>query len=197
MADVYTKDPVPAGLENAEFVLRPIAAADAEKDHAAVMESRAYLRLWEQSAWPEDDFTVDADRDDLTGLAARHAGGRAFTFTVLSTDGEQCLGCVYLFPPGATFLARAAVTALGADRWEDLDIVAYFWTRRAQMESGMDARLLSSLRTWFAHEWAVGRVVFVTSEPFTQQVDLFRTAGLEPRFELVEPGKPAAYLAFG
>ncbi|MET3565043.1 hypothetical protein ABIC47_000514 [Leifsonia sp. 563] len=132
MADVYTKGPVPAGLENAEFVLRPIAAADAEKDHAAVMESRAYLRLWEQSAWPEDDFTVDADRDDLAGLAARHADGRAFTFTVLSADGEQCLGCVYIFPPGATFLARAAVTALGTDRWEDLDIVAYLATRSAE-----------------------------------------------------------------
>ena len=54
--------PVPHGMRTEDFVLRPILASDAERDHAAVMETRVELRLWEQTAWPEDDFTVEANR---------------------------------------------------------------------------------------------------------------------------------------
>lgn len=197
MAVMYSRGPVPAGLSAAEFVLRPIVAADAEPDHAAVMESREHLRLWEQSAWPEDDFRVEADRQDLAGLEERHADGRAFTYTVLTPDGSACLGCVYVFPPGATFLARSTVTALGVQDWADVDVVAYFWTRPAQMQNGMDARLLAALRAWFAGERAVQHAAFVAITLFTQRVELFRGAGLHPEFELVEPDKPARYLVFG
>lgn len=197
MTAVYSKGPVPIQLRTAEFVLRPITEEDAERDHAAVMESRDYLRLWEQSSWPDDDFTVEADREDLAGLEARHAEGRAFTFTVLDPDGDECLGCVYVFPPGATFLAKSTVTPLGPERWADLDVVAYFWVRRSRMGTGMDERLLDALRNWFAQEWAVHSFVFVTNEQFVQQVELLRGAGLRLRFELREPGKAGTFLAFG
>ncbi|MDF2510059.1 MAG: hypothetical protein K0Q52_3918, partial [Microbacterium sp.] len=52
MSLVDPEAPVPAGLRTSEFVLRPITADDAERDHAAVMETRDDLRLWEQSTWP-------------------------------------------------------------------------------------------------------------------------------------------------
>jgi RimJ/RimL family protein N-acetyltransferase len=89
-------EPVPAELRTDEFVLRPIRATDAELDYRAVMETREYLRLWEQSTWPADDFTVDANREDLVGLEERHDAHRAFTYTVLDPDGVECLGCVYV-----------------------------------------------------------------------------------------------------
>jgi hypothetical protein len=187
---------VPEGLRTAEFVLRPIAAADAEKDHAALMETRDDLRVWEQSTWPEDDFTVEANREDLAQLEERHADRRAFTYTVLAPGGGDCFGCVYLFPNGASFLARSAITAVGADRWDDVELAVYFWARRTQMKRGLDERLLAALRTWLATDWKVGRAVFVTNEQFTHQVDLIRRTGLSLKFELVEPGKPGRYLAF-
>jgi hypothetical protein len=193
----YTRGPVPAGLRSAEFVLRPIVAGDAEEDHAALMETREDLRLWEQSTWPEDDFTVEANRKDLVGLETRHADGRAFTYTVLSTHGIECLGCVYVFPPGASFLAKSTVTPVGDDEWADVDVVVYFWARRTQMENGVDERLLAALRVWFAEEWKVDRAVFVTNEQFTQQVDLIHRTDLSLKFELVEPAKPGKYLVFG
>ncbi|HWU57775.1 MAG TPA: N-acetyltransferase, partial [Microbacteriaceae bacterium] len=82
---------VPAELRTDAFVLRPIVADDAELDFAALMETREYLRLWEQSSWPEDDFTVEANRADLVGLEERHAAHRAFTYTVLDPNGTQSL----------------------------------------------------------------------------------------------------------
>ncbi|MFE4467665.1 N-acetyltransferase [Leifsonia sp. NPDC056824] len=187
---------IPSGLRTAELTLRPITADDAPDDHAALMETRDDLRLWEQSSWPADDFTVAANREDLAGLERRHREHKAFTYTVRDPGDSECLGCVYVFDTRATFLAESTVTALGDAAWEDVEAVVFFWVRRSRMADGLDARLLAALRAWFAEEWAVERTVFVASEPFAQQVGLLEGAGLVRRFEYVEPGKPGRFLAY-
>jgi hypothetical protein len=132
----------------------------------------------------EDGFTVGENRKDLLECEERHLAGRAFTYTVLSPDGADCLGCVYVFPTRATFLARAAVTPVGGEEWADVEAVVFFWARLPLMESGMDERLLAALRAWFTREWKLTRTLYATSEPFMQQVDLLSRAGLEVKFEL-------------
>lgn len=199
-AEMTFADPdvaVPAGLRTEEFFLRPIAASDAAIDHAAVMETREELRLWEQSTWPADDFTVEANREDLEGLERRHVEHHAFTYTVLSPDGDKCLGCVYIFPTTAAFLAKSTVTPVGREVWDDVDAVVYFWARRSMMQAGMDGRLLTALRRWFDTEWAFERIVYVTNEQFEQQVSLLSSTDLTLQFELREPGKAGKYLVFG
>ncbi|MFJ8896402.1 GNAT family N-acetyltransferase [Leifsonia sp. NPDC102414] len=196
-SDAHVTGRVPAGLTTTEFVLRPIVAGDAANDHAALMETRDELRLWEQSSWPEDDFTVEANRDDLAGLEARHNDRRALTYTVLDPAGRECLGCVYVFPTGASFLTKATVTPVGDDAWVEVDLVVYFWVRRSRMATAMDDRLLAALRAWFADEWDAEKVIFVVSELFAQQVELIRRTDLALRFELVEPQKPGRFLVFG
>lgn len=188
---------IPDELQTTEFVLRPIRADDAALDHAAVMDTRECLRLWEQSTWPEDDFTVEANRVDLVDLEERHAERRAYTYTVLKPDETECWGCVYVFPPEATFLAKSAVTPLGDRNWGEVDAVVYFWVRRPRMETGMDERLLAELRAWFTNEWKLPGTVYVTNEQFAQQVELIGRTDLKLEFELVEPGKPGRYLVFG
>ncbi|MGI8879162.1 MAG: GNAT family N-acetyltransferase [Jatrophihabitans sp.] len=192
-----SSEPVPPELKTEEFALRPIVADDTEMDYAAVMETREYLRLWQQSTWPEDDFTVEANRVDLIDLEQRHAAHRAFTYTVLDPDGTRCLGCVYVFPTTATFLAKSTVTPVGDDEWADVDAVIFFWARLSQMAMGMDERLLAALRAWFKEEWKLERTVYVTSEQFTQQVDLMDRTDLKLKFELLEPGAPRKRLVYG
>jgi len=190
-------EPVPAELRTDEFALRPIVADDAELDYAAAMETRESLRLWQQSGWPEDDFTVAANRKDLVNLEQRHSEHRAFTYTVLSPDGTRCLGCVYVLPISATFLVKSTVTPVGDDRWADVDAVIFFWARRSELATGLDERLLAALRTWFNGEWRLERAVYVTNEQFGQQVNLLERTDLSLKFELLEPGKPGKYLLFG
>ncbi|MFI5615155.1 hypothetical protein [Amycolatopsis sp. NPDC051903] len=190
-------EPVPAELTTEGFSLRPIVAEDTELDYAAVMETREHLRLWRQTAWPEDDFTVEANRKDVVDLEQRHAAHRAFTYTVLDPAGTRCLGCVYVFPTSATFLANCTVIPVGDDEWADVDAVIFFWARLSQVESGMDERLLAALRAWFKDGWKLDKTVYVTSEQFTQQVDLLHRSDLDLKFELLEPGKPRKRLAFG
>jgi hypothetical protein len=190
-------EPVPAELRTGEFYLRPIVAGDAELDHAALMETREHLRLWQQSTWPEDDFTVEANRKDLVDLEERHAAHRAYTYTVLDPSGAECLGCVYIFPTTATFLTKSTVTAVGDDEWGNVDAVIFFWARLSRMESGMDGRLLAALREWFAGEWQLERTVYVTNERFEQQRKLIEGTDLHLKFELAEPGKDGKYLVYG
>ena len=195
--------PVPTGLRTAEFVLRPIVADDAAMDYAAVMDTREDLRLWRQSTWPEDDFTLEANRADLVDLVdlvdleERHAADRAYTYTVLDPAGTTCVGCVYVFPTSATFLAKSTVSALGEDEWADIDAVVFFWARLARVAAGMDERLLAALRAWFADEWRLDNTVYATSERYTQQVDLLQRTDLQLMFEVREPDQSGKRLVFG
>jgi hypothetical protein len=68
---------------------------------------------------------LEANRADLRDLERRHAAHRAFTYTVLDPEWVECLGCVYVFPTTATFLAKSAVTAVGGDVWADVDAVLF------------------------------------------------------------------------
>jgi hypothetical protein len=65
------------------------------------------------------------------------------------------------------------------------------------MARGMDERLLAALRAWFRDEWKLEKTVYVTSEQFTQQVELLDRTDLNLKFELLEPGKPRKRLVFG
>jgi hypothetical protein len=140
---------------------------------------------------------VEANRKDLVDLEQRHRERRAFTYTVLDPDGTECLGCVYVFPTSATFLARSAVTPVGNGQWEDVEAVVFFWVRLSRMRTGMDEDLLAALGAWFSEEWQLKRVVYVTNEQFEHQVELIDRTDLTLKFELIEPGKPGKYLAFG
>jgi hypothetical protein len=188
----------PTRLTTEEFVLRPITAADAALDHAAVMESRTSLRLWEQTGWPEDDFTVDDNRNDLERMERRHSAREAFGYTMLSPNESACLGCVYVVPHDARFLAAADVTAVrDAVAWDQIDAAVYFWVRTSRIADGLDGLLLVHLRSWFADDWGFHAVVIVTSELFTEQVQLIESTDLELRFHFVERNKPGRYLAYG
>ncbi len=186
----------PVRLEADEFVLRPLMASDAALDHAAVMESREQLRLWEQSTWPEDDFTVAANREDLERHERLHAEGRAFTYTMMDPAESECLGCVYLFPTDAPFIARSTVEPVGDSVWEAYDAAVFFWVRTSRLAEGLDGELLAVLRTWLEAEWELGPHLVVTNEQLRQQVELIDATDLELRFRYSEPDKPGRFLAF-
>lgn len=187
---------VPERLETEEFVLRPIRETDAALDFDAVMESRDFLRVWEQTSWPEDDFTVEANREDMVLLERRHTSRGAFTFTVMNPEETECLGCVYLIAHNAKMFQTAEITQIGRLTWEGVDTTVYFWVRKSRLAGGMDARLLSALRSWFESEWPLDNVVFVTADEFRQQVGVIEEAGLTPQFKIQEQGKAGTYTAY-
>lgn len=187
---------VPGELRTDEFLLRPIRASDAELDYEAVMESKVFLRLWEQSGWPEDDFTVDANREDLIKLERRHADGESFTYTVMNPTETRCLGCVYIFPTASRLFSRARISAIGGDRWSEYEAAVYFWIRKSRLTDMLDRRLLEALGPWLEHEWHIERHLIVTNEQFEQQVSMIESTDLELRFQLEVPNESGKSLAY-
>ena len=184
-------------LETQDFVLRPITLADAERDYAAVLESRAHLRTREQSTWPADDFTVAESRKDLEKLERWNAEHAAFTYTLLDPTETLCLGCVYIFPTNASTFQKAQITAVDGGRFDEHEAAVYFWVRKSQLDLHKDEALLEALRTWLDSDRDLGGRVFVTNEQFEQQVRMLEASGLRLRFVIREEGKPGAYLAYG
>jgi hypothetical protein len=186
----------PTGLTTRDFLLRPIRASDAKLDYDAVMESSEFLRAWEQSTWPEDDFTVEANREDLVKAERRHANGEAFTYTMMNLEQTECLGCVYVLPPDAKMFAGAQVAAMGADQWPDCDATVFFWVRKSRLPEGLDSSLLDSLLTWLEQEWTFHAPLIVTNEQVDQQVAMIEGTELRRRFEVKVPDDPGKYLAY-
>ena len=185
--------PAPHGFTTEHFLIRPVVEADAALDHAAVMSSKEFLRIWEQATWPEDDFTVEPNREDLVKMQTRHHEGYAFGYTVMNLDETECLGCVYVMPPDAKMFAGAETDE--AAEWDACDGTVYFWVRTALLDD-VDRALLSELRRWFETEWSLSNVTFNTNEALLQQVALYERSGLTLRYALTVPGEPARHLGY-
>lgn len=187
----------PVGFRTEHLIVRPIELDDVALDYEAVMSSRQSLRIWEQSTWPEDDFTVEDNRADLVKMVERHADGYAFGYTVMPPDESQCLGCIYVFATDANWLEGADVTSLvDAAHWSDVDAVVSFWVRESRVVDGLDRELVEQMRMWFSDAWNLERAVFLTAEGFAQQVAMLDASGLERCFRLVladDAGTNVAY----
>jgi hypothetical protein len=188
---------VPEELRTDEFLLRPIRATDAQLDYEAVMESKEFLRLWEQTTWPEDDFTVAGNRADLEDLEQRRHDGTSFTYTVMNLDETQCLGCVYIVPTDSRQFSKTEITAIDGGSWSVYQIAVYFWIRKSRLADGLDHRLLTSFGPWFEREWQVVRYLVVTSEQYEYQVSLVENTGLSRLFRLKTPNENGHSIAFG
>lgn len=187
---------IPEGLVTDEFLIRPLRATDVELDYAAVMESREFLRKWEQSTWPADDFTIAGNLKDLQRHEGEHIKRESFTFTVMNPTETECLGCIYIVPRTARWLSQAETTSVGGTDWANYEAIVLFWIRQSRLAEGMDRRLLDALRPWLAQEWTFDGFLFQTNEQFEQQVAMFEAAGLQLHFELKLPkhsGKERAY----
>ena len=187
---------IPEGLVTDEFLIRPLLSTDVELDYAAVMESREFLRKWEQSTWPADDFTLAGNLEDLQRHEREHINRESFTFTVMNPTETECLGCIYIFPLTARWLSQAETTPIGDTDWANYEAVVLFWIRQSRLAEAMDRQLLDILRPWLAQEWTFDGHLFFTNEQFEQQVAMFEEANLQLQIEVKLPKQAGKYRAY-
>ena len=89
---------VPTGLDGPGFRLEPLGPIHNERDHDAWMSSIDHIRStpgWAGSTWPRP-LTLVENLRDLKAHARDFARREGFTYSVL--EGEQVIGCVYIYP---------------------------------------------------------------------------------------------------
>ena len=190
------KATIPDGFVTHEFLIRPLSETDVELDYAAVMESKEYLRKWEQANWPSDDFTLADNLKDLQRHEREHINRESFTFTVMNPAETECLGCIYIFPLTARWLSKAEATPKGETAWSDYEAVISFWIRQSRLAEGMERRLLDVLCPWFEQEWTFDDLLYFTNEAVGQQAAMFERAGLKLQFEVELPKQSAKSLTY-
>ena len=172
--------PVPALLRTDEFVLRPLTTAHVNLDYAALMVSTEMLRLWSGTSWPTDDFTLEENWEDLAMHDREHQERVAFTYTVLTPDETECLGCVYITPlTNSVALNPKVLTDIAPDT-----AVVGFWVKQPRLADHLDERLLAVLRDWLAREWLFSAVYFSARDVNKQQVQLLEAAGMKKQYTI-------------
>ena len=125
---VYTAD---------AFLLEKLTVAHAQKDYEAVMESRLDLREQFDGAWPEDDFTLAQNIEDIQEHEHLFEQRVSFTYSVMSLDKKRVLGCIYINPSDTT----------------RHDAQVHAWIRSSEKGSGLEEKLTIAVNEWLTTTW--------------------------------------------
>ena len=175
--------PAPSSWHTDRLLLRPLRTTDVEMDYDAVMTSAEQLRMWSDSTWPADDFTLAGNLADLQRHQDEHEQGVAYTYTVLTPGGDRCLGCAY-FTALRPQLHAACIGATAS-------VAVRFWVRTAEIAEDMDRRLLTALRDWLRREWFFDCIVYPLNPFNTRQAALLEEAGCVLRLAYIRTdGQP-------
>lgn len=185
MGDFLSYIHIPEGYLGEHFVFTPLLPWHAEIDYEAVMSSKEFLRKWSQSLWPQDNFTLSENLQDLEMHAHEHFEKIAYTYTILNSNKDHCWGCIYINP-------NTRITPVSAE--ESLLLISRpanvrFWVRESFQHTKMEQTILESIVTWIQHEWKLGSILYTCNQHVPQQIGLFQACGLELWLKLEQPSR--------
>jgi hypothetical protein len=176
---------IPVTFQTDVCFMEALTAEHAVLDYEAVMSSKEFLRFWSRSSWPADDFTLEDNRQDLVLHAREHTGGLAYTYTILSAERKECIGCLYINPNERI----QAVTAQERELLKQRPANARFWVRDSLRNTDKESIIMQELISWFIQTWKMDRILFTCNKKIPSQISLFENSGLHLWLELTKPGR--------
>lgn len=190
-----TEAPLPEELVGDHFTLRPLTPAHVELDYAAVMSNKEMLRVWagnQPENWPRDEFTLEENLADLKRHDEEHVARDAFTYTMLSRNEDEVIGCLYIVPFDDQLMRENPhLESLVGDN----EAMAGFWVVESRLADRLELELLGELRRWFDEAWEFKSVYFHTCRDHLQQIETFEANGLR-RIESVRRPNRGEFLLF-
>ncbi|HEX8868771.1 MAG TPA: N-acetyltransferase [Lentzea sp.] len=133
---------VPRGLTTASFRLEPLGPHHNERDHRAWTTSIEHIRStpgFVTGSWPPaEGLSLERNLADLRRHADDFTKRSGFTYSVL--DGDEVIGCVYIYP------ARDDNTAARVDSWVRAD------------RADLDKPLHDAVSAWLASDWPLTEI---------------------------------------
>lgn len=128
---------VPLKLTTERFRLEPLGAQHNERDHNAWMSSIEHIRNTpgfpkSKSNWPSA-MPLETNLSDLNRHSEDFAARQGFTYSVL--DGDQVIGCVYIYPSEKDGF--------------DVDVSSWVIASRADL----DKHLWETISDWLSEVW--------------------------------------------
>lgn len=170
----------PQQWATAQFELFPTTVDRAASDFEAVMASRAALRIWSDSTWPEDDFTVEANRADLQHHVDDNRDHSAYGYMIYRPAGDFCLGSLYVNPldrwPRYYDLASGDAATIAT-----FQVRLDYWTRTGQTE--VERAFTAALPDWIRVAWTL-KAVWTARAAMHQRIGIYQALGFERLAEL-------------
>ena len=136
---------VPARLVRKGHQLVPLGPALAKHDFDAYMSSIDHIKAnFGSGKWPYPGITMAEAVKDVEGEEERFKARKSFTYAVLSPDGKEELGCVYIQP----------------SREREHDAVVAMWTTKKAFDAGLQTKLETNVRAWLKKDWPFQRVLY-------------------------------------
>ena len=132
---------VPEKLETPDFRIRKLTFRDADRDYQAVMSNIDLIRKSRGGDWPSAELTFEDDQIDLAWHQREFERRTSFAYAVMALDETECLGCVYLYPPG--FRGQQSAGA---------EVDVSFWVVQAAYNRGLYAVLFGTIQRWLV-DW--------------------------------------------
>lgn len=170
----------PLRWHTARYELFPTTVDRAESDYAAVMASQGDLRRWSDSTWPEDDFTVEANRADLQHHVDDNRDHSAYGYMIYRPAEDFCLGSLYVNPvnrwPQYYDLASGDAAAIAR-----FQVRLDYWIRTGYPEVERD--FTAALPDWIQSAWGL-RPVWPARTTMTDRIAIYRQLGFQRLAEL-------------
>ncbi|MFZ0625614.1 MAG: N-acetyltransferase [Acidimicrobiia bacterium] len=135
---------VPMEFDGPGFHLEPLAPVHNERDHEAWMSSIDHIRATPGMGsldWPAP-MTLEENMADMEMHAREFRERKSFTYSIL--DGDEVIGCVYVYP----------------SRDSKHDAVVRSWVTAER--SVMDRVVWEALSEWLSTAWPFRSVAYAT-----------------------------------
>jgi hypothetical protein len=139
---------VPRELAVPPFRLEPLGPEHNEADYAAWMSSIEQISStpgWIGRDWPDPAMTLDDNLSDLVGHARDFENRQGFTYTVTEDGTGETIGCVYIYPAGAT------KTGAGEQGAPTTGVKVTSWVRADHAH--LDIPLYQAVHAWLVADW--------------------------------------------
>ncbi len=144
---------VPEKLETPDFVIRKLTFDDAVLDYEAVMSSINIIQKTRGGDWPTKELTFKDDQIDLAWHQREFEHRTSFAYTVMSKDEKECLGCLYIYPPG-----------FRDEQSKDAEVDVSFWVTQKAYDQGLYPILYKQLDDWLKSSWPFKVVAYSNIE---------------------------------
>lgn len=126
---------IPQEYRDEGFLLKPLTIDHADQDYLAVSEISPGLTKHQNLidlGWHQKEFQKKS----------------SFTYTVLTSDGTKCLGCVYIYPSSNP----------------QYDAEISMWVIKSWSTVGGDKILLDTVKHWVNSSWPFKHVYYAEGE---------------------------------
>ncbi|MGE3769363.1 MAG: GNAT family N-acetyltransferase [Bdellovibrionales bacterium] len=147
---------VPERLETPQFVIRKLTFADAALDYEAVSSSLDIIRATRGGLYGNEEQNLSLTENQISlGWHQREFEYRtSFAYTITTPDGKECIGCIYIYPPG--YYAEIPAGA-------DADVS--FWVSQKAYDQGLYPVVYGVLDQWLKDVWPFKNIAYTNKFP--------------------------------